>query len=138
MFAGRLLRRRQVRINKREWRAGIGKNSSISNRSRSRPLSLGSLGPLVATTVLTCGGLCSGPWRYTVDSPLLPLSTRRFWHANSTPFALVVPGGWALNVYPQPTNVNRDGGCLGRSGLDRWSADQVLAVSTATSRPRTG
>lgn len=61
MFAGRLLRRRQIRINGREWRAGICKNSSVSNRSRSRPLSLGSLGPLVATTVLTCGGTVLRP-----------------------------------------------------------------------------
>lgn len=55
----------------------------------------------------------SDPWRSVVNSPLIPVSPRRFRHANGTHLALVVPelpgpGPWMSE--PQPTNVNHDGG----------------------------
>lgn len=51
-------------------------------------LSLGSLGLCGAATALTCDGTALWPMADVVDSPVFPVSPRRFWHANGTvPFA---------------------------------------------------
>ena len=78
-----------------------------------------------------------------VDSPLFSVSPRRFWHANGTHLALVVPelpgpGPWTFE--PQPTNVNHDGGSSNDQArvcqCNHHRASATLPDDVRESRPR--